>query len=281
MTAEQADQEQMTFDIEEEVLARNMARKMVYSFISAAISDPHFDRADVLFHDHFQEDIRRACVYLATEVSEDFELGAGEQDPEQLRAEPLLEELEAGKDALKELNLDIFGHTISKECPPYELEYLERTDLFYRSRQLSDIAGFYRAFGLEKSDNHHHRADHLTLETEFMSFLISKRLYGRQQGHDEENLEICRDAETSFYEEHLHWWLPSVSRALASTAKDTFYGKLGTFLSRFSAIERDYFDRDPAEDVVEPTTMEYDPEDDACGDCSVPASKMAVDKSRK
>ncbi len=66
--------------------------------------------------------------------------------------------------------LRIFGHTISKECPPYETEY-GGMHIYQRTQELGDIAGFYKAFGVEVSDTIRERMDHISTQLEFMYFL--------------------------------------------------------------------------------------------------------------
>ena len=44
---------------------------------------------------------------------------------------------------------------------------------------MGDIAGFYKAFGVELSKDIHERLDHLSVEFEFMHFLAYKESYSR------------------------------------------------------------------------------------------------------
>ncbi len=266
-------------DLDEEQ-APAYARRTLYLLTSAAISDPVEGRISLLFDNSFPEQTGAAYELLNDICSDDVEPGPGEAKPDTWSSGDVERMLDTSGRALREEYIDVFGHTISADCPPYELEYLERTDLFYRSRELSDIAGFYRAFGLRKSEGNRYRADHLCLQAEYMSFLIQKRLHGHREGHGQDKLDICRDAETSFYEEHLSWWLPAFARQLERTTDlDGFYGRFGAFLSRFSVLERDRFGRDPETDLNEPKVMEYDPEDRQCGDCEIPAMKAVTKKS--
>ena len=87
----------------------------------------------------------------------------------------------------------IFGHSVSNECPPYETEY-GKSHVFQKSQGLGDIAGFYKAFGLEASDKAKERHDHISIELEFMYFLIFKENYARENSRAEES-DICKDAQ--------------------------------------------------------------------------------------
>lgn len=265
---------------QDETFAPDLARRQLYLLTSAAISDPVEARVKLLFEDDLREQTDAALQLLSSSLQDDMDLGAGEQHPANWSHDLFAELFNTSRSSLREEYREVFGHTISKDCPPYELEYLDRTDLFYRSRELSDISGFYRAFGLRKSEENHYRADHLCLQAEFMAFLIGKRLHGQAEGHDSEHLEICRDAEAEFYSQHLSWWLPSFAHAIRETAgNDGFYGTLGTFLGGLSVLERHQFDREPHAELHEPRVMEYDPEDQDCGSCDIPAMTAQSEKT--
>ena len=81
-----------------------------------------------------------------------------------------------------------FGHTLSTECPPYEAQY-EYPHVFQQTQGLADIAGSYRAFGLQVSNSAGERLDHITVELEFMSFLAYKQAYAMAHHGEEQVLE--------------------------------------------------------------------------------------------
>ena len=61
--------------------------------------------------------------------------------------------------------------------------------VFAQSQVMGDIAGFYRAFGVELSKDIHERLDHLSVEFEFMHFWPAKESYSllsRWSGQDPE-----------------------------------------------------------------------------------------------
>jgi DMSO reductase family type II enzyme chaperone len=128
-----------------------------------------------------------------------------------------------------------FGHTISQECPPYETQY-GSAHLFQQAQVLGDIAGFYRAFGLEVSDLAKERLDHIAVELEFMAFLALKEAYALT--HDgEEKAAICRDAQRKFLVEHLGRWAPLFAKLLGRKVQEGFYRRLASFLEIFIAAE--------------------------------------------
>jgi DMSO reductase family type II enzyme chaperone len=97
-------------------------------------------------------------------------------------------------------------------CSAHETEYA--LDAFAKGRQLADIAGFYRAFGLEPGDTRG-LPDFIATEFEFMSFITRKEAFAAVQGWDD-RAEICANAQRSFLEAHLGRWLPAFARELAA-----------------------------------------------------------------
>ncbi|MBI4216619.1 MAG: molecular chaperone TorD family protein [Chloroflexi bacterium] len=168
-------------------------------------------------------------------------------------------------------HLQCFGHTISKDCPPYEAEY-DLAHIFQQSNALADIAGFYRAFGLELASNLNERLDHLSVELEFMQFLSLKEAYALAQSHGEEQLALCRQAQAKFLEEHLGQWAFGFAQRLEKKSGDSIYALLGQLLTAFLAFELVAFGLEPRKVVglapVEP------PEEEAsgCEDCLAAAS---------
>jgi len=129
----------------------------------------------------------------------------------------------------------IFGHTISQECPPYETEY-GSAHVFQQAQTLGDIAGFYRAFGLEMSDLARERPDHISVELEYMSFLAFKEAYALKH-HGAEQAEVCREAQRAFLREHLGRWAPLFAKLLDKKAGSGFYQHLAFLTRDFLAQE--------------------------------------------
>jgi DMSO reductase family type II enzyme chaperone len=129
----------------------------------------------------------------------------------------------------------VFGHIESSFCPPYETRYGNH-HLFQQTQQLADIAGFYRAFGLDLSDDANERPDHLAIELEFLHFLCFKEAYGLKH-HGPEQVEVCRDAEVKFLREHLLTWAPSFAKRLQEAAGGGFYERLAAFMAAFLSTE--------------------------------------------
>lgn len=148
----------------------------------------------------------------------------------------------------------IFGHTIQSDCPPYETQYggqyrglnsqLGGAQIFEQSQTLADIAAFYRAFGLEVSDQVKERLDHISIELEFMAFLAYKEAHALA-ADGKEHAEICREAQKTFLNDHLGRWVPLFTRHLRAKAQEGFYQKLALLTERFLALEVEALGLDP------------------------------------
>ena len=116
----------------------------------------------------------------------------------------------------------LFGGKV--EVAPYEGSYED--DPFRQARQMSDIAGFYRAFGAEAHGPALDRPDHAGCELEFLAFVGARRLAAQDAGRDEED-DLCREIEDAFLREHAGRWLPTFFRAVEKAAPDAFHVTLG------------------------------------------------------
>jgi TorA maturation chaperone TorD len=84
----------------------------------------------------------------------------------------------------------------------YGAEHLAENE-FQRARLLSDIMGFYRAFGIEPDKE---RPDALACELEFMRCLILKQHRvgsGAVADPTGDKADVCRQAQRTFFQEHL------------------------------------------------------------------------------
>ncbi len=97
---------------------------------------------------------------------------------------------------------------------PYESEHSKTHD-FSKANLLADIMGFYRAFGVEPTND---RADHISAELEFMHLLTIKEMYASGKG-DHENASICRQAGESFLREHLSLWTDGLLKSIKAGIK--------------------------------------------------------------
>lgn len=114
-------------------------------------------------------------------------------------------------------HLAIFGHTAAGELRPYEAGY-GTNHVFQETHCLADVAGFYRAFGLEPCEAKRERPDHIAVELEFMHVLALKEAYALAHDWDEK-AEVCREAQAGFLRDHLGRWAPSFLKSLAERTR--------------------------------------------------------------
>ncbi len=159
----------------------------------------------------------------------------------------------------------VFEHTISKDCPPYETQYGAH-HIFQQAQKLGDIGGFYRAFGMEISEEAKERLDHISVELEFMHFLTIKEAHALKN-HGEEKADICREAQKKFVNDHLGPWLFVFTKKLIKKAETGFYKELAVLTREFLALECSLLKVRPRGlKVVMPPSFEPDGE---CFSCEV------------
>lgn len=134
----------------------------------------------------------------------------------------------------------IVGHTISKECPLFETQY-GAAHVYQQTHELADIQGFYKAFGLEISDIEKERCDHISVELEFMHFLLYKQAYAAEN-HGDEKVQICVDAQKKFLKEHVGKWVPLFAVLFARKAGEGFFYALSALTKEFMRLEMKLMD---------------------------------------
>lgn len=138
-------------------------------------------------------------------------------------------------DGLRKVYNAMVGHTISKECPLYETQY-GVAHVYQQVHELGDIQGFYKAFGLDNSDVEKERSDHISVELEFMSFLLYKQAYALET-HGEEKAQICIDAQKKFMKDHVGKWVPLFAILFGRKAGSGFYFALAALTKEFLRLE--------------------------------------------
>ncbi len=247
--------------------AGELARANLYRYLCLAPLPPTDPRFALLRDSSFQAVVRTALDWIRQDAAfHPAELGPGELDPADLETVYLFPD----EDDLSEAYLEVFGHSISKDCPPYENEYCANRDVTFRSQRLADIAGFYHAFGLDRASTARERIDHLSFEAEFLQILIARQLYATDRGLDDSRAEVCREAERRFFVEHLGWWLPAFGVQLEARSSSRFYKGLARFVRGFAAAERAALDLPPFAELPVAHPDAYEPQG-ACFDCDLSA----------
>ena len=125
---------------------------------------------------------------------------------------------------------------------PYETEYTKETPqhALCQSYQFADIAGFYKAFGLEVSEDHPERVDHIATELEFMHVLTCKEVMALNND-EKEHISIVRDTQNKFIQDHLGRWAGAFKEKLSKVDQRGFYSNLGKLLYIWVDFDRQFW----------------------------------------
>ena len=240
-----------------------VARGHVYAFLAAALADPVRSHFAIALDRKVQTVAIAGAELLAAESPENIQLSAGERPPRQLDLLPAIEELSRPREEIIRQHQDLFGLLLGKTAPPHETEYCRSTLTFYRAHQLADIAGFYRAFGLEPSREEPERQDHISVELEFMARLIEKELFA-VEANEPEKAAVCREAQQKFLETHLAWWAPAFAELLGRGSPGGPYAALSAALAAFIPCERAILGIRPAPEMATGEPEAECPEENPC-----------------
>lgn len=131
--------------------------------------------------------------------------------------------------------IELFTLATSPDCPTYESAYV-CTDINQQTSVMADVAGFYRAFGLELGQGL--RPDDISLELEFMGFLCRKEAYAIEHMGKPRVLQARRNQRV-FVSEHLGRWGETLGHLIAAHAHSASpYEALGTALAAWLESER-------------------------------------------
>lgn len=205
-----------TIDIEHQ-LEPLTGEAILYQAVSVLFSRPGSDKFSLLMEPDFKEQ-----VLAAARLRDTFKDGAGE----------LVSDLEmtfkkasnTSKGMAHDYSL-LFGHTLSNELSPYEMEFLQNDEIFYRTQRLADLQGFYAAFGFEV--NSIERADHISVESEFIALLLTKEAYAVANDLGDEAVEVCNTAKANFLKEHYAGWVRKLATNLSDMGEQPFYAAVG------------------------------------------------------
>ena len=246
-----------------------LARRACYRFVALALADPRTGAWSELADPETQSLVTQAAEILQNEdAAVARPLGLGERPLSDLDPAVALACLPHSASELNALYEATFGLLGGSKCPPHETEYVPSKFEFQRSNMLADIAGFYLAFGLQPSTIHPGRADHVSVECEFLAQLIELQ---RQARHStgpqaDSQAEVCQEAIQRFLREHAAWWFPAFARFLARQNQGGFYEAVANFLAALIAAERALEGVDPSHLPAEPSPIETL---DQCSGCEL------------
>lgn len=248
--------------------ARDLACESLYRGLAAALSNPGSAAWAMIDDESNLVAARLAMDYLREQYEDvSIPLGFGESAVDRLDVRPLFGEWPVDLESAVAEYVRVFGFAGSRECSPYETEYHPNDEIFFRSQQMADVAGFYRAFGLNVSPERHERADHIALELEFAALLLTKKRLAERES--EEAVMIVQDARRKFLKDHLCWWAPSFTVALRRKAQDGFYESAGAILSALLPLERHRLGIAPPQMPLESHGADQTESSDSCEGCAL------------
>ncbi len=130
--------------------------------------------------------------------------------------------------------------TFKSGSPPYENEYHRSKGTVYSTEEMADIAGFYRAIGMDFAKQ---RPDHIAVELEFMHVVALKEAKAISSG-EPDKADACVSLEKKFLTDHLGRWVGAFSDALISCGS-SFYGGLGLLLKQWVNMDCAYLQVSP------------------------------------
>lgn len=205
-----------------------LARSTLYQILAVCYLFPSEEKLSLL---KSKEDFRDLKEKLERCYPESDSLSA------LLRSLENLQEISSKLDAeaLRSLYNRIVGHTMSKDCPLYEGQY-GAAHVFQQVDDLADIQGFYKAFCLDISEEEKERCDHISVEFEFMQFLLYKQAYALEN-HGREEAEVCLNAQKKFLKDHVGKWVPLFAILFGRKAGEGFYFAAAEVTKAFIGLE--------------------------------------------
>lgn len=202
-----------------------LAASQVYQFLSTCLLEPNKEALEMFNNSEYMTEVEN-CILISgnSEMMETFKL------------------LKKGLDGIDVERLDrgyratFGGATVAMDCPPYEM-YYSGSQIWQQTQDLSDISGFYKAYGIEiEEDTTTSRWDHVAVELEFLHFMTYKLAYAIEN-HGKEEQESCLSAKKKFLNAHIGRWIKAFSMSVVKKTPDDFYRQAATLASSFIHIE--------------------------------------------
>ncbi|HEY4668319.1 MAG TPA: molecular chaperone TorD family protein [Tepidiformaceae bacterium] len=215
---------------------------------------------------------RRAAAYmllsrcLAYPDARGIELlqEAGVASSDLLKGGPLEEvarRASEGADAdIADEHVRLFSISFSPDCPTFETAFVS-TDATDQTMRMADVAGFYRAFGVDTSETGF-RPDDICVELEFMAFMCQKQMYAAEHLGAPRVAQSLK-AQRSFLKDHLGRWAGALGRRLVLRARPgSFYAEVGCGLEDWMAEDLRALGVEDVDLIEKPATNWPKPEED-------------------
>lgn len=203
-----------------------LSASQIYQFLSTCLLEPNKKTLALLNNKEYMDEVK-SCLgqHGNGELSETFkELHEGLKN--------------ADVETLTQGYRNTFGGaTVAMDCPPYEM-YFSGSHIWQQTQDLSDISGFYKAYGIEIEDDKSssRRWDHIAVELEFLHFLTYKLAYAIENHGDEEQ-ESCLSGKKKFLNAHIGRWIHAFSKSVFKKSPEAFYRQAAKLANSFVHIE--------------------------------------------
>jgi TorA maturation chaperone TorD len=154
------------------------------------------------------------------------------------------------REELETSHVRVFTVSCSPDCPTFETAFLSN-DPAQQTGRMADIAGFYRAFGVDPAVPGF-RPDDISVELEFMGYLCRKQVHATDH-LGAPRVGQVRRAQRMFLEEHLGRWGAPLGRRIAYRAPaERFYFTVGEALADWLDAECERLGTGPIDQVDAP-----------------------------
>lgn len=203
-----------------------LAASQIYQFLSTCLLEPNKETLALLNNDEYMEEVK-SCLGLHGngELSDTFnELREGLKGAD-------VEKLAQG------YRNTFGGATVAMDCPPYEM-YFSGSHIWQQTQDLSDISGFYKAYGIEVEEDKasNRRWDHVAVELEFLHFLTYKLAYAIEN-HGDDKQEACLSGKKKFLNAHIGRWIYAFSKSVWKKSPEAFYRHASKLANSFVHLE--------------------------------------------
>lgn len=143
-----------------------------------------------------------------------------------------------GVDQLKVDNAKLFVGPFELIAAPYGSVYLDSGRRLMGDSTVA-VRTFYIHYGLDLGDDFHDLPDHISVELEFMNYLIYKHVEFQQQQNTKE-ADIFRSTQQEFFNRFLHPFAKQFCERIKTGSDNAFYIALANCLQSFLQTETDY-----------------------------------------
>lgn len=134
----------------------------------------------------------------------------------------------------------LFIGPYSLPVPPYGSIYIEKERKVMGDSTM-DALKHYQDFGLEMNRNLKEVPDHITIELEYMYFLIYKEIESIQL-NDSELTQTYMVEQASFLTDHLNRWIPDFTKNVITNSSVEFYRSLANMTKTFIQEDIDFLE---------------------------------------